>query len=124
RRALQRTTIRIVSGSRIAAAARRRRARHIAGSSLPMVRSTPGNTRARASRLGAMSGFDVDAARAALETRHPTWVPRSLHATLEDVAAEHAARPFVIAVDGELSYSELDAWSRRVARGIVAAGVA
>jgi len=89
-----------------------------------MVRPAPGTAGARASRLGAMSGFDVEAARAALEARHPTWVPRSLHATLEDVAGEHAARPFVIAVDGELSYADLDAWSRRIARGIVAAGVA
>ncbi len=89
-----------------------------------MVRPAPETTRVRASRLGAMSGFDVDAARAALEARHPTWVPRSLHATLEDVAGEHAARPFVIAVDGELSYADLDAWSRRIARGLVAAGVA
>jgi fatty-acyl-CoA synthase len=71
-----------------------------------------------------MPGFDVDAARAALEARHPTWVPRSLHAALEHATGEYAARPFVIAVDGELPYAELDAWSRRIARGLVADGVA
>src|SRR5919199_1133072 len=54
-----------------------------------------------------MERFDVDAARAALER----------------VAGEHADRPFVVAVDGELTYAELDAWSRRIARGLVAAGV-
>jgi fatty-acyl-CoA synthase len=70
-----------------------------------------------------MDRFDVDGARAALERRHPAWVPRSLHAALADVADEHGERPFVIAVDRELTYAELDAWSRRIARGLVAAGV-
>ena len=71
-----------------------------------------------------MSGFDVDAARAALEARHPTWVPRSLHATLEDVAGQYPDRPFVITEQGTLSYAELAGWSVRLARGLVAAGLA
>jgi fatty-acyl-CoA synthase len=70
-----------------------------------------------------MERFDVDGARAALESRHPAWVPQTLHATLERIAGEHGDRPFVIAVDGELTYAELDAWSRRIARGLVDAGV-
>jgi len=70
-----------------------------------------------------MERFDVDGARAALERRHAEWVPQTLHATLERVAGEHADRPFVIAVDGELTYAGLDAWSRRIARGLLAAGV-
>jgi fatty-acyl-CoA synthase len=70
-----------------------------------------------------MEPFDVDGARATLERRHPAWVPRSLHGALAGVAGEHGDRPFVIAVDGELTYAELDAWSRRIARGLVAAGV-
>jgi fatty-acyl-CoA synthase len=70
-----------------------------------------------------MERFHVDGARAALERRHPVWVPRSLHGALVAVAGEHGERPFVIAVDGELTYGELDAWSRRIARGLVAAGV-
>jgi fatty-acyl-CoA synthase len=71
-----------------------------------------------------MERFDVDEARAALERRHPAWVARTLHATLERVAGQHADRPFVVAVDGELTYAELEAWARRIARGLVAAGVA
>jgi fatty-acyl-CoA synthase len=71
-----------------------------------------------------MERFDVDGARAALERRHPAWVARTLHATLERVAGEHVDRPFVVAVDGELTYAELEAWARRIARGLVAAGVA
>jgi fatty-acyl-CoA synthase len=71
-----------------------------------------------------MSRFDVDGARAALEARHPEWVRRTLDGTLELVAGEHPDRPFVIAVDAELGYAELEAWSRRIARGLLAAGVA
>jgi fatty-acyl-CoA synthase len=70
-----------------------------------------------------MERFDVDGARAALERRHPEWVARTLHDAFERVAAEHGDRPFVIAVDGDLTYAELEEWSRRIARGLVAAGV-
>ena len=50
-----------------------------------------------------MGRFDVDGARAALERRHPEWVPRTLHEEFERGAGEHGDRPFVIAVDGELT---------------------
>jgi fatty-acyl-CoA synthase len=73
-----------------------------------------------------MPRFDVDGARTALEARHPEWVPRTLHATLAHAAAAAgvADRPFVFAVDGDHTYAGLDAWSRRIARGLVACGVA
>jgi fatty-acyl-CoA synthase len=70
-----------------------------------------------------MERFDVEGARAALEGRHRAWVPQTLHAALARVADEHGDRPFVIAVDREVAYADLDAWSRRIARGLVAAGV-
>jgi len=70
-----------------------------------------------------MERFDVDAARTALEARHPRWTPDTLHGTLERVAAEHPARVAVIAVDGELTYAQLETWARRIARGLVDAGV-
>jgi fatty-acyl-CoA synthase len=70
-----------------------------------------------------MELFDVDGARAALERRHPAWVPRTLHAALEHVAGEHGDRPFIVAADREVSYAGLVAWSRRIARGLLAAGV-
>src|SRR3954468_16595348 len=69
-----------------------------------------------------MSRFDVGGARAALEARHPEWVRRPLDGTLELVAGEHPDRPFVIAVDGELGYAQLEAWWRRIARGVLAGG--
>jgi fatty-acyl-CoA synthase len=70
------------------------------------------------------AAFDVDAARAALEARHPAWVPRTLHASLDAVAAEHPERPAVIADDRTVTYAGLAGWSARIARGLVAAGVA
>ncbi|MBX5440856.1 MAG: acyl--CoA ligase [Solirubrobacteraceae bacterium] len=67
--------------------------------------------------------MDVNALRAALEARHPTWEERTLGRALDDVAAAHPDRPFVIAEDRACTYAELADWSRRVARGLVAAGV-
>jgi len=71
-----------------------------------------------------MPRFDVDGARTALEARHPQWVPRTLHAALAHVAADVPDRPLVFGVDGDHTYAGLDAWSRRIARGLVACGVA
>jgi fatty-acyl-CoA synthase len=68
--------------------------------------------------------FDVGAARAALEARHPAWVPRTLHAALDAVAAEHPDRHAVLTDDRAVPYAELAEWSTRIARGLVAAGVA
>ncbi len=70
-----------------------------------------------------MTAIDVNALRAALEARHPTWEERTLGRALDDVAAAHPDRPFVIAEDRACTYAELADWSRRVARGLVAAGV-
>src|SRR3954468_20820233 len=67
--------------------------------------------------------FDVDAARAALEARHPAWVPHTLHGRLDAVAAEHPDRPAVITDERTVSYAELAAWSQRLARGLIAEGV-
>jgi fatty-acyl-CoA synthase len=61
--------------------------------------------------------------RAALERRHGPWIPRTLDAMLDAVAAEHPDRPFVITDDATYTYAELAEWSRRLARGLVARGV-
>ncbi|MCK9249519.1 MAG: AMP-binding protein [Solirubrobacteraceae bacterium] len=65
----------------------------------------------------------IDERRAALEARFPGWRPRTLDAFLEDCAAEFADRPFVITDDRTLTYAETEAWARRLADGLVAAGV-
>lgn len=66
---------------------------------------------------------DLDVRRAAIEARFPAWEPRSLGACLRDCAREFASRPLVIAEDRTLTYAEVDAWSDRLADGLVAIGV-
>ncbi|MDN5760011.1 MAG: AMP-binding protein, partial [Tomitella sp.] len=61
--------------------------------------------------------------RAALEARHPTWVPRALHEALDDAAARWPDRPYVISDEATYSYAHIRDWSLRLARGLVAAGV-
>jgi fatty-acyl-CoA synthase len=61
--------------------------------------------------------------REALERRHGPWQERSLAALLDDVAAQHPDRPFVITDDGSWTYRELADWSRAIARGLVDRGV-
>jgi fatty-acyl-CoA synthase len=66
----------------------------------------------------------VAARRAALEERHGPWRPRTLAALLDAVAGEYPDRPFVITEPDGLSYAEVAGWSARLARGLVAAGLA
>jgi fatty-acyl-CoA synthase len=61
--------------------------------------------------------------RAALEARHPVWVPRTLHAALDDAAARWPDRPYVITDEAVYSYAEIRDRSLRLARALVAAGV-
>ncbi|HEY4095582.1 MAG TPA: class I adenylate-forming enzyme family protein [Baekduia sp.] len=71
-----------------------------------------------------MARIDVEAVRAALEARHPAWEPRTLSGALDAVAAERPERPYVMGDGAEYPYAQVVAWSRRIARGLVAAGVA
>jgi fatty-acyl-CoA synthase len=61
--------------------------------------------------------------RAALERRYPHWPGWTLSGALDAVAAEHPERPFVLTDERTWTYAELAEWSRRLARGLVAAGV-
>ena len=61
--------------------------------------------------------------QAALEARHPTWVPRRLDEQLDVTAAVFPDRPYVITADRTWTYAEIRDWSVRVARGLVALGV-
>jgi fatty-acyl-CoA synthase len=65
----------------------------------------------------------VDTRRAALEARTGEWRPRTLDQVLDTVAAAHPDRPLVITDDRTYSYADMVAWSTRLARGLVAAGV-
>ncbi|MBO0828089.1 MAG: AMP-binding protein, partial [Streptosporangiales bacterium] len=66
---------------------------------------------------------DIPRRRRALEERHGPWRPRRLSEMLDAVADEYAHRPYVIAESRTYTYGELRDWSRRVARGLVAAGI-
>ena len=61
--------------------------------------------------------------QAALAARYPEWVARTLHEALDAVAAEFPDRPYVVTDDRAWTYREVQAWSVRLARGLVAAGV-
>ena len=61
--------------------------------------------------------------RAELESRHPVWTPRSLHGQLDDCATRWPDRPYVITDDATYTYAEIQDWSLRIARGLIAIGV-
>jgi len=61
--------------------------------------------------------------RAALEARHPAWVPRTTAQLLDAVAAEHPDRPYLLGDDRIHTYADLAAWSGRLAAGLIALGV-
>jgi fatty-acyl-CoA synthase len=61
--------------------------------------------------------------RAALEARHPTWVPRTTAQLLDAVAVEHPDRPLVFSDDQTYTYADMVAWSDRLAAGLIAIGV-
>jgi fatty-acyl-CoA synthase len=67
--------------------------------------------------------LELDHVRAALEARHPRWVARSLSGALDAVAAEVPERAFVIDDVAAHTYADVVAWTQRIARGLVAAGV-
>lgn len=61
--------------------------------------------------------------QAALAQRHPQWKPMILSAYFDHIAAAYPERPHVITGDHAYTYAEIQAWSRRLARGLLACGV-
>jgi fatty-acyl-CoA synthase len=66
---------------------------------------------------------ELAARRAALEARYAPWQPRTLPALLDQVALAHPERPFVIGEERTLTYAELASWSKRIACGLIEAGI-
>lgn len=62
--------------------------------------------------------------REALEARYGPWRPTTLDGALDRVAAAHPDRPWIIGERVSATYREMAEWSRRLARGLLAAGVA
>ncbi len=61
--------------------------------------------------------------QAALAARFPKWIARSLDGMLDAAAAEFPDRPYVITDERTWTYRELADWSRRLAAGLMTAGV-
>ncbi|GAB3667345.1 AMP-binding protein [Nocardioides korecus] len=61
--------------------------------------------------------------RAALEARHPAWVPTTLHGAFDAAAELWGARPYVITDERTYTYEDVRQWSLRLARGLVGRGV-
>jgi len=61
--------------------------------------------------------------RAALEARHPRWIPRTTAQQLDAAAAEFPDRPLILTDDHAYSYAEVQDRSVRLAAGLIALGV-
>jgi fatty-acyl-CoA synthase len=61
--------------------------------------------------------------QSALERRFPVWPARTLDQMLDAAAAEFPTRPYVINDTQTWTYSDIQAWSERLAAGLLAAGV-
>lgn len=60
----------------------------------------------------------------ALAARFTPWSAVTLHDVLDRAEREYPERPFVVTDDTTLSYADVAAWSRRLATGLAAHGVA
>ena len=65
----------------------------------------------------------VNHRQAALARRFPVWPARTLDQMLDAAAAEFPTRPYVINDTQTWTYSDIQAWSERLAAGLLAAGV-
>lgn len=61
--------------------------------------------------------------REALQGLYPTWEPHTLSSALDAAAARHPDRPLVLTDERDYTYAEIQAWSRRLAAGLLAIGV-
>jgi fatty-acyl-CoA synthase len=61
--------------------------------------------------------------RAALESAHPAWHPRTLAQALDAAAERYPDRPLLLTDERSTSYAELREYSRRLAAGLIASGV-
>jgi len=66
---------------------------------------------------------DVAARQRLLVERFPHWTPRTLDQMLDAATLEFPERPYVITDERTWTYREMQAWSMRLAAGLVNAGV-
>ena len=65
----------------------------------------------------------VNDRQSALARRFPAWPARTLDQMLDAAAAEFPTRPYLITDTQTWTYSDIQAWSERLAAGLLAAGV-
>lgn len=61
--------------------------------------------------------------QATLAERFPTWTPRTLSDMLEAAAEAFPDRPYLITDDRTWTYRQMAQWSRKIAAGLVSAGI-
>ena len=66
---------------------------------------------------------DISARRAAFANRFPEWPGWRLEEVFDDAAARHPERPFFTNEQSTKTYGEIQAWSRRLACGLIASGI-
>ena len=62
--------------------------------------------------------------RADLAANYPEWRVQTISGQLDEIAQGYPDRPLVIGDSREFSYTQIAAWSRRLASGMIALGVA
>jgi len=76
-----------------------------------------------AGKRSAMRLVSVIDRQEAIRAAYPLWIPRTLHATLDDAATRFSDRPFVITDARQWTYREMADWSHRLAAGLIVHGV-
>ena len=66
---------------------------------------------------------DIVSRRAALAERFPAWPGATLSGAFDTAAARHPERPLFTNEQGSWTYAAMQAWSRLIARGMIAWGV-
>lgn len=61
--------------------------------------------------------------RKKIETRFPSWEPLTLAGALDRTSTDFSERPLIITDKQSWTYSEVQAWSRRIASGLIALGM-
>lgn len=64
-----------------------------------------------------------DQRRSAIRARHPKWIEQTIPAHFDRIAADYPDRPFVLTDDRTYTYADMTAWSKRLARGLMANGL-
>ena len=74
--------------------------------------------------LGLLNMHHPSQRRKALQARFPIWTPRTISQSLDAMAVEFGQRAMVVTDAASYSYADVQDWSRNLAAGLVADGVA